>query len=151
MEKTQMLHASCVAVGAKSVLLMGEPGGGKSDLALRLIDRGGKLVADDQVVLTRKGKEILTSCPDSIKGLIEIRGVGIFKTAHKQNVPLLLIVQLSHREWIERLPHPEPYDCLGISIPQMRVCAFEASTAIKIEMAMTSLQDGSMTVGAFKE
>jgi serine kinase of HPr protein (carbohydrate metabolism regulator) len=151
MTKTLRLHASCVAIDAHGVLLLGEPRAGKSDLSLRLIDRGAKLVADDQVELMRKGRKILASSPENIRGLIEVRGVGIFKTPAKQNVPVLLIVQLSQQEWIERLPQPEPYECLGVHIAQMRVCAFEYSAAIKIEMAMAALQDDSMTVGAFKE
>ncbi len=130
---------------------MGEPGAGKSDLCVRLIDRGAKLVADDQVELTRKGRKIILSSPKNIHGLIEVRGVGIFEVPAKKNVPLLLVVQLSQREWIERLPHPEPHDFLGVLIPQLRICPFEQSSTIKVEMAINALGDGSMTVGAFKE
>jgi serine kinase of HPr protein (carbohydrate metabolism regulator) len=133
------------------VLLLGEPGAGKSDLALRLIDRGAKLVADDQVELTRKGDTIIASAPKSITGLIEVRGAGIFKMPIRKSVPVLLAVYLAKQEWIERLPYPSPYECLGTPIPELRICAFEPSAAIKVEMAAAALQDGSMTVGAFKE
>jgi len=149
--RTLRLHASCVAVGNKGVLLLGESGAGKSDLSLRLIDRGAKLVADDQVEMVRKGSAVTASSPQSIAGLIEVRGVGIFKMQALKNIPILLILQLAKREWIERLPYPEPYDCLGVQIPQLRVWAFEPSVAIKVEMAVAALQDGSMTVGALKE
>ncbi len=130
---------------------MGESGAGKSDLALRLIDRGAQLVADDQVELARRDEGIIASPPDPIAGLIEVRGVGIFQMQPVTAIPVLLVVQLVKREWIERLPHPEPYDCLGEQIPQLRLSAFEHSAAIKVEMAIGTLQDGSMTVGAFKE
>jgi serine kinase of HPr protein (carbohydrate metabolism regulator) len=145
------LHASCVAIGHAGVLLMGEPGAGKSDLSVRLIDRGAKLVADDQVELLRKGAKVLASSPASIAGLIEVRGVGIFKMKAVRKVPVLLVLQLAKQEWIERLPYPEPYDCLGVPVSQLRICAFEPSAAIKVEMAVAALQDSSMTVGAFKE
>lgn len=149
--QTARVHASCVSVGGQGVLLMGEPGAGKSDLALRLIDRGARLVADDQVDLTLKSGTIVASSPTSITGLIEVRGVGIFEMPPAKNIPVLLVVQLVKREWIERLPYPEPYACMGKDIPQLRLWAFEHSAAIKVEMALVTLQDGSMTVGAFKE
>jgi len=124
---------------------------GKSDLSLRLMDRGAKLVADDQVELARKGKKIVAAAPKAIAGLIEIRGVGIFKVKAKKNALLLLVVHLVKQEWIERLPYPEPYNCLGVLIPQLHICAFEPSAAIKVEKAVAALQDGSMMVGALKE
>lgn len=145
------LHASCVSIGSKGVLLMGEPGMGKSDLALRLIDRGAKLVADDQVELILKGRNILASCPKSIVRLLEVRGVGIFQMPIRKSAVVALVIQLAKQEWIERLPYPEPYLCEGISIPQLRLCAFEHSAVIKVEMALAALQDRSMTVGALKE
>jgi len=148
---TKQIHASCIAIGNKGVLLLGETGAGKSDLALRLIDRGAVLVADDQVKLTPKGKTIIATAPLRIQKLLEVRGIGIFKLKVKKSIKVELVVQLVEQEWIERLPYPEPYECLGKYIPQLRLCAFEASAAIKIEMALASLQDGSMTVGAFKE
>lgn len=145
------LHATCVAIGSHGILLMGEPGAGKSDLALRLIDRGAKLVADDKVVLAIRKKSLVAHAPRLISGLLEVRGVGIFKKKPKNNVPVLLVVQLVKQEWIERLPYPEPYECMNVQIPQIRLCAFESSAAIKIEMAARALQDGSMMVGALKE
>lgn len=145
------LHASCVAIGAHGVLLLGDSSAGKSDLAIRLIDRGAVLVADDQVELSQKGDMICASAPASISGLIELRGVGILTMPSTVSIPLLLAVQLAKKEWIERLPEPEPYHCFGIEIPQFRLWSFEPSAAVKVEMAVAALLDGSMTVGAFKE
>jgi serine kinase of HPr protein (carbohydrate metabolism regulator) len=145
------LHATCVAIGSQGVLLIGESGAGKSDLALRLMDRGAKLVADDQVELTINKKSVIARAPASIQGLIEIRGVGIFEIEAKKEAKVLMVVQLAKQEWIERLPYPEPYDCEGVHIPQIRLYAFEPSSVIKIEMAVAALQDGSMKVGALKE
>jgi len=149
--KSLCLHSTCVAVGSHGVLLMGESGAGKSDLALRLIDRGAKLVADDQVELTRKGNKVVANAPKRISGLLEVREVGLFKVRPKRNVRILLAVHLVGQEWIERLPYPQMYECLGVSIPRLHLSAFELSAAIKLEMAVAALQDNSMSVGALKE
>jgi len=145
------LHATCVAIGSRGILILGESGMGKSDLALRLIDRGAKLVADDQVELVRKARHIEASAPLRIRALLEVRGVGIFKVKVKKKVSVSLVVQLMSQEWIERLPYPEPYACMGIPVPQVRLSSFESSAAIKVEMAAGALKNGSMTVGALKE
>jgi HPr kinase/phosphorylase len=149
--QSERLHATCVALGSSGVLLLGESGMGKSDLALRLIDRGARLIADDQVELTRHGKYITANSPPSIYGLLEIRGLGIFHVKARKKAHLLLVAQLLNREWIERLPYPEPYECLGVTIPKLNISPFEVSAAIKIEMAVAALQNGSMMVGALKE
>ena len=151
MEQMIRLHASCVAVGGSGVLILGESGEGKSDLSLRLIDRGAMLVADDQVELTRKDNMISACAPESLSGLIEARGAGIFQLHHLKEAPVIFAIQLTKREWIERLPYPEPFDCLGISIPKMRLDAFDVSAPIKIEMALSAIDNNSMTVGALKE
>ncbi len=145
------LHATCVVVKSRGVLLLGEPGAGKSDLALRLMDRGAKLIADDQVELTKKGRTIIATAPRRIYGLLEVRGVGIFKVRSQKKARVLLVVQLVKQEWIERLPYPEPYECMHTHIAQLRLSPFEPSAAIKVEKAVAALQDGSMTVGALKE
>jgi serine kinase of HPr protein (carbohydrate metabolism regulator) len=145
------LHATCVAIAGQGVLIVGESGTGKSDLALRLMDRGALLVADDQVVLTHDGVAVSVGAPERISGLLELRGVGIFQVKALESCPLALVVQLVKQEWIDRLPYPEPYPCFGLEIPQMRLWGFEASAAIKVEMALAALQDDSMTVGVLKE
>ena len=149
--KPSRLQASCVAIGGHGVLMLGDSGAGKSDLCLRLIDRGAVLVADDQVELKRDGEQILASCPEKIAEHIEVRGVGIFNVKSATNVPVWLAVHLTKPEWIERLPLPEPYQVAGLNIPQILIWGFESSAAIKIEMALMALKDGSMLVGAFKE
>lgn len=112
--QTLTLHATCVALGNCGVLLVGPSGSGKSDLALRLIDqpgRGigaavmdGRLVADDQVVLTRKGDDLIASAPERLAGLMEIRGQGIVRLAPGGPVKLSLMVVLAPAEDIERHP-----------------------------------------------
>ena len=71
------VHASCVLVQTVGVLIIGASGTGKSALALRLIGLGGKLVADDRTILTYHKNQIIATCPATIKGKIEARGVGI--------------------------------------------------------------------------
>lgn len=96
------IHASCVSWHDRGVLLAGPSGAGKSDLALRLIDAGAVLVADDLVAVTRDGAG-LRARPLALPGLIELRGQGIYRVAHCAETPLDLYVRLGP-EVAERLP-----------------------------------------------
>lgn len=147
----QTLSATCVAIQGSGVLLLGKSGAGKSDLALRLIDRGAVLVADDQVMLTLRDGTIMASSPPNINGLLEARDLGIFRFQEAGHIPLSLVIRLSERGVAERLPSPEFYDCMSINIPQILLYPFDASSVIKAEMAVASLRDNSMMVGALKE
>ena len=77
-----LLHATAISINGQAVLLIGPPGSGKSDLALRLIDRGALLIADDQVALTEVDGVLHASAPAATAGLIEVRGLGIAAVAH---------------------------------------------------------------------
>ncbi len=77
--ETLLVHATAVAIEGEAVLLRGPSGSGKSDLALRLIDGGAQLVADDQTLLRRAGGRVLASAPPAIAGLLEVRGVGVVR------------------------------------------------------------------------
>ena len=100
----EQVHASCVAVEGTAVLLRGPSGSGKSDLALRLIDGGARLVADDRVDLVREEGRIVASAPARIAGLIEVRGLGVYKIGAVGGAPLGLVVDLVPAEAVERLP-----------------------------------------------
>jgi HPr kinase/phosphorylase len=117
-------------------LLRGPPGAGKSDLALRLIDRGARLVADDQAELRRAGTQILVSAPAAIAGLIEVRGIGIIRVHALTEAPLALLADLAPPAQIERLPDRHFEDVLGLSIPLITVAAFEASAVVKLCLAL---------------
>src|SRR5262249_18332162 len=103
------IHASCVAMDSAGVLLLGRSGAGKSDLALRLIDDGAVLVADDRVLLSARKGVLRASAPDSIRGLIEIRGLGIVTMPVKNTAAVRLAVQLGREG--PRLPQFRHYDC----------------------------------------
>lgn len=143
------IHASCVAIKNQGVLLLADASGaGKSDLALRLIDRGATLISDDQVALSTKGKKIIASAPKGLRGLIEVRHVGIFKLKHKATVPVALAIQLvSARELLERLPDPRFYKCLGLNIPLIHLYPFDTASPIKVEMALKGLLNPSPIIG----
>lgn len=135
---TTNIHACCVAVGDEGVLILGAPGRGKSDLCLRLIHtHHAILVADDRVDLNAKDEQLLASCPANIKGLLEVRGVGILKLPALDNVVVKLVVQLvQDPSEVERLPQPSFYTANKIAVPSIKLYPFEASAPDKIIAAL---------------
>jgi hypothetical protein len=135
------IHASCVALGAQGVLLLGSSGAGKSDLALRLIDGGAKLVADDRTLLFARGGALHAKAPASIKGLMEIRGVGIVKLPVRASVRIALVVRLG-REGARlpalRLYRPPAALKLATCPPQISADARFASTPARIRLALAA-------------
>ena len=129
-----LLHVSCVAIGGRGVLIAGPSGSGKSDLALRLIDRGAVLVADDQVRLTAVDNRLLADVPETIAGKIEARGIGIIAMACQSAVPVAMLVDLAGP--VERMPAPHSRALCGVEIPVVALAGFEASAAIKVELAL---------------
>jgi serine kinase of HPr protein (carbohydrate metabolism regulator) len=135
---TLLAHATTVAIGGRAVLLRGTSGSGKSDLALRLIDAGARLVADDQSELWRDGDAVLVRAPEPIAGMIEVRGVGIMRVKPLSVAPLALIVDLVALQHVERLPEPSSETIFGLAIPLVALAPFEASAPIKLRLALAA-------------
>ena len=131
------LHASCVAVGGRAILITGPSGAGKSDLALRLIDRGATLVSDDQVILSIAGDQLIAAAPSTIAGKVEVRGIGIVAMAHAGSMPVALLIDLAAER--VRMPFPATRDLCGVSVPVVALAPFEASAAVKVELALRDL------------
>lgn len=88
------LHASCVAIDGRGLLILGPSGSGKSSLALQMIGLGAVLVADDQVEVTSADDALVASGPPALAGVIEARGVGLLRADAVASVPLHLAVDL---------------------------------------------------------
>jgi serine kinase of HPr protein (carbohydrate metabolism regulator) len=129
-----LLHATAVAIDGRAVLITGPSGTGKSDLALRLIDRGAVLVSDDQVKLQVKDDRLIASAPATIAGRIEVRGIGIVAMAHVSPMPVALLIEIA--EQLERMPEPRTQALCGEQIPVVALDAFEASAPTKAELAL---------------
>jgi serine kinase of HPr protein (carbohydrate metabolism regulator) len=135
---SETIHASTVAIGGIGVLITGRSGSGKSDLALRLIDRGAVLVSDDYTILTREGDRLIASAPSNIRGKIEVHGVGLVDVANTEHVPARLVISLD--EPVTRFPElREARTIIGVALPVAPFSAFEASTPIKVELALKAL------------
>ena len=130
------IHATAVAIEGHAVLLRGAPGAGKSDLALRLIDAGAALVADDQSELTRQGDGLIVRPPNRITGLIEVRGIGIMRIEALPEAPVLLIADLVLPEMVERLPERRRETILGVSVPLIALAPFAASAPAKLRLVV---------------
>ncbi len=131
-----LLHATAVAIDGRAVLLRGASGSGKSDLGLRLIDAGARLVADDQSELCRRSAAIIVRAPAAIAGLLEVRGIGIVRLDALAEAPVALIVDLVERDALERLPERQSERILGIDLPLIQVAPFEVSAAAKLRLAL---------------
>ncbi|WP_114228298.1 MULTISPECIES: HPr kinase/phosphorylase [Sphingomonas] len=132
---SETIHATTVAHDGRAVLICGPSGSGKSDLALRLIDRGWRLVSDDQTIVHRVGETLRASAPATIAGKLEIRGLGIVTLAHDDDVPVALTVELTNE--IERMPDDaRERRIVGVTVPLISVDAKTASAATKVAFAL---------------
>lgn len=113
-----MMHATCVAVGARAVLIRGASGSGKSGLALQLMAMGAVLVSDDRTRLWRAGAALMADAPDTIRGRIEARGVGILTVPASGPTPVALLVDMD-RTATERLPPCTHETVMAISLPRL--------------------------------
>lgn len=134
-----LMYGTVVALDGWGVVLRGKSGSGKSDLALRLIDGGAVLVADDQIQLVLSGGLVHASAPAAIAGLLEVRGVGVVPMPARARVPLALIVNLVPLEDVSRLPDAKMENILGLDLPVLDLFAFEASAPQKVKVALGSL------------
>ena len=135
---SENLHASTVAINGRAVLITGPSGSGKSDLALRMLDRGFALVSDDRTIVRKEGARLLASAPETIKGKLEVRGVGIVEMDHLADVPVALAVDLTVD--IQRLPDDSRERLiLGTGIPLISVDAMTASAPSKVALALDRL------------
>lgn len=134
----ETLHASTVALDGRAVLITGPSGSGKSDLALRLLDRGFRLVSDDRTIVRRDGDRLIATAPDTIAGKLEVRGIGIVEVETLADVPVALMVELTSD--IQRLPDDgRERPVLGVPLPLVSIDAMTASAASKVALALDRL------------
>jgi len=117
----------------RGVLLEGASGAGKSDLALRALEHGFRLVADDRVLVWMDDGRLFGRAPDALGGLLEVRGLGVIQMA---SVAFCEIVLLARLEPPERMPEPATETILGRPVPLLAVDPFESSAPAKLSRAM---------------
>lgn len=138
-----ILHAGLVALRLaefwRGVLICGGSGSGKSDLALKALDAGFRLVADDRVVVWRSGGVLFGRAPESLAGLIEARGHGIIRESPLAMAEIVLVATCVEDEAIERMPEPEMIEVAQVAVPRLRIDPFEASAPAKLRRALQHL------------
>jgi HPr kinase/phosphorylase len=130
------VHGTCVALNGNAVLLRGASGSGKSDLALRLIDAGWALVADDRVNLRRQGMTLIAVAPPTITGRIEVRGLGLVRIDAVPSTQVHLFIDLVGAADVKRFPEPAKTEILGLSLQLVKLTPFESSATSKVRLAL---------------
>ncbi len=135
---SETVHATAVLVGADGVLIRGESGAGKSALALALIERGGRLIADDRLTLSVCHDRVVASAPQATLGLIELRGRGVISVAHERSGVIRLIADIVDEEGLERMPeqHQLSATLAGIVLPRQPVPAATERAVRLVEAAL---------------
>lgn len=116
-------------------MIEGPSGSGKSDLALRLIDRGAVLISDDRTMVTRDGERLIARAPASMAGRMEVRGLGIAAFAHVTSAPVALVVRLADED--QRLPERRVRRIAGVVVREVTLDPFRSSAPIKVELALS--------------
>jgi HPr kinase/phosphorylase len=142
-----LVHATSVHLpGLGGALVSGPPGSGKSDLALRLIDEGALLVADDQTVLAVEAGRLIARAPATISGQIEVRGVGIIRVPSIAATQIDAAFAMVSAAEIERLPTPQLFAlpkalaAAGLALPLFPLAPFESSAPAKVRAALSGLK-----------
>lgn len=144
--RAELVHATAVArwcpgYGWRAVLIRGPSGAGKSDLALRLLDRGWRLVGDDYVELSVSDEGLHVTGPATIRDQIEMRGLGLLVQPGLRVGRVALVVQLLAGS-AERMPEPQVQSLLGRDLPRLDLDPRPASAPLAIEAALSRCLNG---------
>jgi serine kinase of HPr protein (carbohydrate metabolism regulator) len=143
---SEPLHAGLIALRRDGrwlgVLIEGPSGIGKSDLALRALEAGFRLVADDRVILWGSGGQCFGRAPDTLSGLIEARGVGILAAEALPFCRIGLVVRCVAPDEVERLPEPMIVERAGVPLPALSLWPLEPTAPAKIRRAADHLGGG---------
>jgi HPr kinase/phosphorylase len=146
------LHASCAATAGDGVLFLGPSGSGKSELVLRLMARGWRLVADDQVEISPGPDALLATPPGPLRGMLEVRGVGLFRDIPVEAPARLRLVVdlLPAGEHPPRLPEPRSFTAHGHALPRLALAGHEAAAPDKVAIALEAARGrAAQAAGAF--
>ncbi len=134
------MHSSSVVIDDNGVLILGDSGSGKSDLALRLIDNGATLISDDISICKKNSNNIYLHCPPEIKGLLEVREIGIITVPFVERIKLRLVVNLKSKN-NERFPKDNSFRILGIKIPLISIEGKNSSAVAKIKVKLNEIRE----------
>ncbi|NDV98423.1 HPr kinase/phosphorylase [Salipiger sp. PrR002] len=137
-----ILHATAVAVAGRALLIQGRSGAGKSGLALEMMARGARLVADDRVVLTLEGGTLWAAPPAPLAGLIEARGLGILPADHLPRAEVAALLDLDTPE-TERLPQRREIMLQGRNLPLLHNAAHPYFPAALVQYLKGAARDPS--------
>ena len=138
--KPKTIHATSVVIEDSGVLIVGNSGLGKSDLALRLIDSGATLISDDITICKKVEDSIFLFSPLQTRGLLEVREVGIMTLPYVDNIKLFLIVELVDHE-IERLPSKKMGKFMNLNISKIKIYGKNSSSVAKIKLKLNEIKD----------
>ena len=132
-------HSTSVVIEDLGILIRGQSGSGKSDLALRLIDSGATLISDDLTICKKIG-DYLYLCPHSkTKGLLEVREIGIMTVPYVENIKLNLVVELVEKKF-ERIPRVMNCSILGLKFPKIKIFGKSSSAVAKIKIKLNQIR-----------
>ena len=134
------MHSTSVVIDDNGVLILGDSGSGKSDLALRLIDNGATLISDDISICRKNLNNIYLYCPPEIKGLLEVREIGIITVPFVEKIKLKLVVNLKSKN-NERFPEDIYFKILGIKIPLIHIDGKNSSAVAKIKVKLNEISE----------
>ncbi|HXQ09377.1 MAG TPA: HPr kinase/phosphorylase [Caulobacteraceae bacterium] len=138
-----ILHAGLIARRAfghwRGVLIEGASGSGKSDLALKALERGWRLVADDRTLIWCDGGRLWGRAPDTLAGLIEARGLGVVATDRLPFSEIALVVRCAPAADVERAPDAAVWSALGVGLPLVALAPLEESATAKLDRALGAL------------
>ena len=134
------IHSTSVVIDDNGVLILGDSGSGKSDLALRLIDNGATLISDDISICRKNSNNIYLYCPPEIRGLLEVREIGIITVPFVERIKLRLVVNLKSNN-NERFPKESSFRILGIKIPIINIEGKNSSAVAKIKVKLNEIRE----------
>jgi serine kinase of HPr protein (carbohydrate metabolism regulator) len=141
-----ILHAGLIALRHnglwRGVLLQGPSGSGKSDLALRCLDLGFVLIADDRVEAWESAGGLFGAPPEVLAGFAEARGIGLITLGYRPWARMVLAVDCVTSSEVERMPDPQAFEAFGVSIPRLQLASLEASAPAKLRCALIGLGTG---------